>query len=83
MPDYKYTVVRVGVHPRDAMDPERLELERVGARHVIVPYTDDPDEIINLWDDPAHKQTRSDMLEGLARRQLALVDLHPLPAATA
>ena len=44
---------------------------------------DDPDEIINLWDDPAHKQTRSDMLEGLARRQLALVDLHPLPAATA
>ena len=44
---------------------------------------DDPDEIINLWDDPAHKQTRSDMLEGLARHQLALVDLHPLPSATA
>ena len=46
MHDYKYTVVRVGVHPRDSMDPERLELERVGARHVIVPYTDDPNEVI-------------------------------------
>jgi len=44
---------------------------------------DDPDEIINLWDDPAHKETRSEMLETLARRQMALIDLHPLPAATA
>jgi arylsulfatase A-like enzyme len=44
---------------------------------------DDPDEIINLWDDPAHKETRSNMLETLARRQMALVDLHPLPSATA
>ncbi|MEE2761239.1 MAG: sulfatase-like hydrolase/transferase [Pseudomonadota bacterium] len=44
---------------------------------------DDPNEIINLWNDPAHAETRAEMVEVLARRQMALVDLHPLPAATA
>ena len=46
MPEFKYTVVRIGVHPRDTMEPERIELERVGARHVVAPYTDDPDEVL-------------------------------------
>ena len=46
MPDYKYTVIRVGLHARDALEPERLELERVGARHVVVPSVDTPEEMI-------------------------------------
>ena len=73
MTDYKYTVVRVGVHPRDSMDLERLELERVGARHVVVPYTDDPDEVIEA------ARTADGVIMGLSHRDLALhgVQFHP------
>lgn len=46
MTNYKYTVVRVGVHPRDSMEGERSELERIGARHLVVPYTDIPEQVI-------------------------------------
>ena len=43
MSEFKYTVYRVGVHARDLLDPERVELEKVGARQVLIdrPGTDD------------------------------------------
>ncbi|NQV57658.1 MAG: sulfatase-like hydrolase/transferase [Rhodospirillales bacterium] len=44
---------------------------------------DDPDEINNLWGDAAHSQAKAELLEGIARRQMAAVDLHPLPTTTA
>lgn len=43
----------------------------------------DPEEMVNLWDDPAHRGVRADLLEQLARRQMALVDRSPLPTAIA
>lgn len=48
MNEYHYTVYRIGVHVRDVLDPEKEELERVGARRVILqgPVTDD--EIIEM-----------------------------------
>ena len=33
MPDYRFTVYRIGVHVRDILEPERAELERVGASY--------------------------------------------------
>ncbi|MAF48044.1 MAG: sulfatase [Rhodospirillaceae bacterium] len=77
----------------DQMPPARLHT-LVTRRHRLTLYygndwgelydlIDDPDENINLWDDPAHAGTRSEMLETMARRQMALVDFHPLPTATA
>jgi D-3-phosphoglycerate dehydrogenase len=46
MSDFKYTVYRIGVHARDLLDPERVELERVGARQVVLPRIDDQEELI-------------------------------------
>ncbi len=43
----------------------------------------DPDEMNNLWDEAAHRETRSEMMEMLARRQMELVDRSPLPTAMA
>ena len=37
----------------------------------------------NLWDEAAHRETRSEMMEMLARRQMELVDRSPLPTAMA
>ena len=36
MSDHRFTVYRIGVHPRDVLEPEALELERVGARVVVL-----------------------------------------------
>lgn len=43
----------------------------------------DPDEIINLWDDDAHATIRGELMETLARRQMELVDRSPLPTTVA
>jgi arylsulfatase A-like enzyme len=39
----------------------------------------DPDEMINLWDDPAQRETKLEMMELLARLQLEHGDLSRLP----
>ena len=43
----------------------------------------DPDEMVNLWDDTAHANTRAELMETLARKQIELVDRSPFPTARA
>lgn len=43
----------------------------------------DPGENENLFDDPAHAPLRGELMERMARRQMALVDRSPLPTALA
>ena len=43
----------------------------------------DPSEMDNLWDDPAHQPVRAELMEKLARRQMALADRSPMPTTTA
>ena len=45
MTSYKYKVYRVGVHARDLLEPERLELEKVGAEQIVLPRIEG-DELI-------------------------------------
>lgn len=40
---------------------------------------DDPAEMVNRWDDPAAAAVKAEMLERLARLQMATVDRSPLP----
>jgi arylsulfatase A-like enzyme len=44
---------------------------------------DDPHELRNLWNDPAHAGVRGELMELMARKQMALVDRSPLPTALA
>jgi arylsulfatase A-like enzyme len=44
---------------------------------------EDPDELRNLWDDPGHAGVRAELMELMARKQMALVDRSPLPTAMA
>jgi arylsulfatase A-like enzyme len=43
----------------------------------------DPDEMVNLWDDPASAPVRAELVLHLARRMLALAETSPYPSATA
>ncbi len=43
----------------------------------------DPDEMENLFDDPAHAGVRAEMFERLAHRQIELVDTSPMPTLRA
>ncbi len=43
----------------------------------------DPDEMINLWDDEVHAGVRTKLMEILARKQMDLVDRSPFPTARA
>ncbi len=43
----------------------------------------DPDEMVNLWDDPAHSDVRAELMEILARKQIELVDRSPFPTGRA
>ena len=43
----------------------------------------DPGELRNLWDDPAHSQTRARLTLALARAEIANVDRAPFPTAQA
>jgi arylsulfatase A-like enzyme len=40
---------------------------------------DDPDELVNLWDEPAHLATRAELLARLVRESIRYVDLSPAP----
>ena len=97
MPDYRYTVYRIGVHVRDVVDPERLEaeraeLERVGARQVLLPKLDSDEEIIEKAGDAdglivVDSPIRRPVLESLKRCKVVLrtgvgVDTIDVEAAT-
>ena len=43
----------------------------------------DPGELNNLWRDPGHAAVRAELMELMARKQMALVDRSPLPTAMA
>ncbi|MFM9971479.1 MAG: sulfatase, partial [Burkholderiales bacterium] len=43
----------------------------------------DPDELINRWDDPVSRTVRADMMEALARRFIAQSDESPYPSSLA
>ena len=43
----------------------------------------DPDEMVNLWDDEVHAGVRTKLMEILARKQMDLVDRSPFPTARA
>jgi len=45
--------------------------------------SEDPAEIVNRWDDPACAGVKSELLELMVRKQLALSDRSPLPTASA
>ncbi len=40
---------------------------------------EDPDEVVNLWDEPAAAGLRAEMLERIARKLMAFADVSPLP----
>ena len=46
MADYKFKVVHVGVHAEETLEPERIELEKVGARQVVLPTLATEDEMV-------------------------------------
>ncbi len=43
----------------------------------------DPEELVNLWDDPAHGATRSALIERMARLQITQANEFPYPTAYA
>jgi arylsulfatase A-like enzyme len=43
----------------------------------------DPDEIVNLWDDPGHAELRAELIEKMARHMIAHQDHSPLPTGRA
>jgi arylsulfatase A-like enzyme len=43
----------------------------------------DPDEMVNLWDDPASVELRAELVLGLAHRMIDLTETSPYPTATA
>ena len=43
----------------------------------------DPHEMDNLFDDPAHRGVRGELMEKLAYREMALADRSPLPMGRA
>lgn len=44
---------------------------------------EDPGEMNNLWDDPGSRAIKSEMLERMIRKELALADTSPMPTSTA
>ena len=51
MSNYKFTVYRIGVHIRDLLEPEKAELERVGAQQVVLDRPASDDEFIAQAED--------------------------------
>ena len=43
----------------------------------------DPDEMVNLWDDPASAALRAELVRRLAQKMIALSETSPNPTAAA
>ena len=46
LPDYKFKVTHVGVHTQEAIDMEKIELERIGARQIVIPSLHSENEMV-------------------------------------
>lgn len=57
----------------------RLTLYDGAAQGELVDLANDPDEIHNLWDDPAMGELRPAMMEALARAQMEHAETSPMP----
>ena len=92
MADYKYTVYRVGVHARDLLEPERIELERAGARQVVLEKPETEAELIEKAGDAdglivVDSPVGRSVLESMPRLKVVLrtgvgVDVIDVDAAT-
>ena len=60
-------------------DRHRLTVYRGREMGEFYDLVDDPDEMVNLWDDPAHLSLRAELLERLVRLQLDHAEQSPLP----
>ena len=69
MTTYKYKVYRVGVHARDLLEPERLELEKVGAEQIVLPRIEG-DELIEQAIRKAYLTDRLDQVLEVPGRPL-------------
>lgn len=56
----------------------RLTLYQDAAWGELYDLTDDPDEMMNLWDDPASRPLRDDLIARLAHRMMGLAENSPL-----
>ncbi len=64
-------------------DRYRLTVSRGEEWGELYDLKNDPDEMENLFDDPAHAALRAELFERLAHRQMELVDTSPMPTMRA
>ncbi len=61
----------------------RLSLYDGAAWGEIYDTESDPDEMVNLWDDPASLALRAELLRRMAQKMIALTETSPNPTAVA
>ena len=64
-------------------DRYRMTVSRGETWGELYDLKNDPDEMDNLFDDPAHATVRAEMFERLSHRQMELADTSPLPTMRA
>ena len=64
-------------------DRWRLTLYRGKAQNELFDLRDDPDEMVNLWDDAGHRDVRAALVERLAELEIEVIDSVPFPTAEA
>ena len=64
-------------------DRYRLTVSRGEDWGELYDLRNDPDEMENLFDDPAHADIRAQLFERLAKKQIELVDTSPMPTMRA
>ena len=64
-------------------DRYRLTVSRGEDWGELYDLRNDPDEMENLFDDPAHADIRAQLFERLAKKQIELVDTSPMPTMQA
>lgn len=64
-------------------DTHRLTVARGESWGELYDLKADPDEMNNLFDDPAHATIRAELFERLTHRQMELVDTSPMPTMRA
>jgi hypothetical protein len=64
-------------------DTHRLTVARGESWGELYDLKADPDEMNNLFDDPAHAAIRAELFERLTHRQMELVDTSPMPTMRA